>query len=88
MFGNDNREAMQVLEAEVKKLRESNKAGSAQLAEVRARCAGLEAEVGRLRADLASAQASTKRARERQKNSVERANRLKKQLLSKTSGQE
>lgn len=87
MFGNDNREAMQVLEAEVKKLRESNK-GSAQLAEVRARCAGLEAELGRLRADLASAQASTKRARERQKNSVERANRLKKQLLSKTSGQE
>ena len=88
MFGNDNREAMQVLEAEVKRLRESNKTGSAQLAEVRARCAGLEAEVGRLRADLASAQASTKRARERQKNSVERANRLKKQLLSKTSGQE
>jgi len=87
MFGNDNREQLQALEKEVKKLRESNKVGFSQLAEARARCAELEAEVGRLCAEMLAAQASTKRARARQKNSVERANRLKKQL-SKTSSQE
>ena len=83
MFGSDNREQLQALETELKKLRESNKVGFAQLAEARARCAELEAEAGRLRAEVLTAQASTKRARARQKNSVERANRLKKQL-SKT----
>ena len=44
-------------------------------------------EAGRLRAEARAAEASTKRARARQKNSVERANRLKKQL-AKTMNQE
>lgn len=83
MFGNDNRTAVQALEAEIKKLRESNKAGFAQLSEARARYAELEDDVMRLRSELLTAQALAKRARMRQKNSVERANRLKKQLTKK-----
>ena len=83
MFGNDNREQLQALEAEVKKLRESNRIGATQLAAARGRCAELEADAGRLQAELLAARALVQRARARQKNSVERANRLKKQL-SKT----
>lgn len=81
MFGNGNSEQLQALDAEVRKLREANKAGFAQLAEMRARCVQLEAEAQCLQAALAAAQASTKRVRARQKNSVERANRLKMKLL-------
>ena len=87
MFGRGDEGRLKELQEQLQRLQKANKNGAAELAAARARCAELEAEAGRLRAEARAAEASTKRARARQKNSVERANRLKKQL-AKTMNQE
>lgn len=86
MFGRGDEGQLKELQEQLQRMSKAYKTGAAELAAARARCAELEAEAGRLRAEVITAQASTKRARARQKNSVERANRLKKQL-AKTSSQ-
>ena len=90
MFGKQDEGQLRELQEQLQRLVKANKAGAAELAEARARCAALELETVRLRGEALAAQASTKRARQRQKNSVGRANRLKKQLslLDKTISQD
>ena len=80
MFGRSDEGQLKALQEQLQRMLKANKSGAAELAAARARCAELEAEAGRLRAEVIAAQASTRRARARQKNSVERANRLKKQI--------
>ena len=87
MFGRSDEGQLKALQEQLQRMLKANKSGAAELAAARARCAELEAEAGRLRAEVIAAQASTRRARARQKNSVERANRLKKQI-AKASNQE
>ncbi|WP_312781697.1 hypothetical protein [Acidovorax temperans] len=87
MFGRSDEGQLKALQEQLQRMLKANKSGAAELAAARARCAELEAEAVRLRAEVIAAGASTKRARARQKNSVERANRLKKQL-AKTNNQE
>ena len=87
MFGRGDEGQLKELQEQLQRLQKANKNGAAELAAARARCAELVAVAGRLRAEARAAEASTKRARARQKNSVERANRLKKQL-AKTMNQE
>ena len=75
------------MQEQLQRALQANKNGAAQLAAARARNAELEAQAVRLQAELLVVRALAQRARVRQKNSVERANRLKKQLI-KTSGPE
>ena len=78
---------MKEMQEQLQRALQANKNGAAQLAAARARNAELEAQAVRLQAELLVVRALAQRARVRQKNSVERANRLKKQLI-KTSGPE
>lgn len=78
---------MKEMQEQLQRALQANKNGAAQLAAARARNAELEAQAVGLQAELLVVRALAQRARVRQKNSVERANRLKKQLI-KTSGPE
>jgi hypothetical protein len=77
MFVKSNTGQVGALLEEIKKLREGNKAGSAELAAIRAESAELQALLMRVQIQLNSAKAAVLKARKRQKNSVERANRFK-----------
>lgn len=87
MFGRNDEGQMKEMQEQLQRALQANKNGAAQLAAARARNAELEAQAVRLQAELLVVRALAQRARVRQKNSVERANRLKKQLI-KTSGPE
>ena len=87
MFGRNDEGQMKETQEQLQRALQANKNGAAQLAAARARNAELEAQAVRLQAELLVVRALAQRARVRQKNSVERANRLKKQLI-KTSGPE
>lgn len=77
MFEKNNTGQVEALQDEIKKLRDGNKVGSAELAAARSKAFVLEAEIIRVRVELDSAKAAVIKARKRQKNSVERANRFK-----------
>lgn len=82
LFGESNNGQIEALQKEVGKLRDANKKGSTELAQERQRSAGLQSELATLRADLERIRAATLKARRRQKNSVERANRFKKKVAT------
>lgn len=77
LFANDNTAQLEALQQEIKKLREGNKNGAAKLAAEQSRSATLEAELANLKVLIEGAKANVLKARRRQKNSVERANRFK-----------
>ena len=77
MFEKSNTEQIQMLQEEIKRLRETNKAGSLELAVARSQIGENQAELARIRLELESGKAAVLKARKRQKNSVERANRFK-----------
>lgn len=78
LFDGSNTEQVLALQNEVAKLRESNKKGSAQVAELNQKVADLADKLTVATAQVEASKAAVLRARKRQKNSVERANRFKK----------
>ena len=87
MFGRNDEGQMKEMQEQLQRALQANKNGAAQLAAARARNAELEVQAMRVHDEFLVLRALAQRARGRQKNSVERANRLKKQLI-KTSGPE
>lgn len=77
LFGESNTGQLEALQLEVNKLRDGNKKGSAELAAERLRVTQLQGDLERIRIELDSARSAVLKARKRQKNSVERANRFK-----------
>lgn len=85
LFDGSNTEqvlTLQTLQNEVAKLRESNKKGSAQVAELNQQIADLKDKLAAAAAQNESSKAAVLKARKRQKNSVERANRFKKRAAN------
>ncbi len=87
LFGDGNDEQIQALQAEVERLREANKKGSAELASARQQAVDLKAELTQSQALIEAARAAVLKARKRQKNSVERANRFKAKTEKLAQGQ-
>lgn len=77
LFGDSNNGEIERLQADVNNLREANKRGAAHLASARQMVGELQAEIATLKVVVEGARAAVLKARKRQKNSVERANRFK-----------
>ena len=78
LFGHQNTEEVDRLKSEIDALQQGNKTGSTELQKARQQAADLELKIAALKVELEVANAAVQRARRRQKNSVERANRFKK----------
>lgn len=77
LFGDSNNGQLEALQREVNKLLQDNKTGSAVLAAERLQFSELQTELSKIKVELEAAKAAVLKARKRQKNSVERANRFK-----------
>lgn len=82
MFGENNNDQVLVLQSDIAKLREANKKGSAHVAELNQKIADLTDKLTTASTQLEASNAAVLRARKRQKNSVERANRFKKRAAN------
>jgi predicted nucleic acid-binding Zn-ribbon protein len=78
LFTESNIQQVQALQVELGRLQEANKKGSAHVAQLNQQIADLKDQLAVSSATVDSAKAAVLKARKRQKNSVERANRLKK----------
>jgi predicted nucleic acid-binding Zn-ribbon protein len=78
LFTESNIQQVQALQGEVTKLQEANKKGSAHVAVLNEQIADLTNKLALAQAQIDSCKAAVLKARKRQKNSVERANRFKK----------
>ena len=82
IFGDGKADEIEALRAMVKDSEAKRKQLAQVLADERKRAEGLEIELGKVRAELVEAKRAVGKARDRQKASVERANRFKARLES------
>lgn len=87
MFGNQRKAADADLSASLQAADEARRLANARLQQANEKIGLLERKIAELQADLLIEKKKIEKARLRQKNSVERANRFKAQLL-KLSSQE
>lgn len=80
IFGDDKTAEIEALQARIAKSDARSKALAAELAQERAKTAALQAEIEAGKAQLEQVKAAMVRTRQRQKASVERANRFKAKL--------
>lgn len=80
IFGDDKTAKIEALQGQIAKSEEKAKGLAAELARERAKTAALQAEIEAGKAQLDQAKAAMVRTRQRQKASVERANRFKAKL--------
>jgi TolA-binding protein len=78
LFTESNNVQIEALQNEVTRLQEANKKGSAHVAQLNQQIADLKDQLVSSISIVDSAKAAVLKARKRQKNSVERANRFKK----------
>ncbi len=82
IFGDDKGEEIEALRKSLRDSEGKRKQLAQSLANERKRAEALEIELGKVRAELAEARRAVGKARDRQKDSVERANRFKAKLGS------
>jgi CHASE3 domain sensor protein len=82
IFGDGKADEIEALRAMVKDSEAKRKQLAQVLADERKRAESLEIELGKVRAELVEARRTVAKARDRQKSSVERANRFKARLAS------
>lgn len=80
LFGDDRAEEIEALQHQVKDSEGKRKALARELATERKTIEALRIELGKAQAELAAAKRAVAKARDRQKASVERANRFKAKL--------
>ena len=85
MFGNQRKAADADLSASLQAADEARRLANARLQQANEKIGLLERKIAELQADLLIEKKKIEKARLRQKNSVERANRFKAQLLKLSS---
>jgi chromosome segregation ATPase len=85
IFGDDRSEELSQTKEGLKKSEAARKRLSADLADARSQIAELSTRLAQLTADLGRVQSALRKARQRQKASVERANRFKAKLVNTSS---